>query len=402
MPPAPADPASAYDELADAVSREGFVSATCTGSVRDATPPAVRLTIRPVDLTAGRHLQFSAFDGRRTDVTNLSPTDGVERFRELTRSGFATVVVRTLNADLQLVHSRKGVPRLLRHRPSASVVDTSHDRAKPRLLEETAPFLHAVGITDAQGRVKPTARAKYRQVERFVEILSHTLPDSGDARPTTGSRLRAVDLGCGAGVLTLATYHYLHHTRGLDVVMTGVDTKSDLMAKLTSTVHELGWSGLELVTGTIDAAVVGDADDPPELVLALHACDTATDDALARAVGWRSTWILAAPCCQHDLQSQMDGGTSPDDLAPLLRHGIVRERLGDLLTDSLRAEILRAHGYRTDVIEFVSTEHTAKNLMIRAVRTGRPDLAAADAAERMAGAWGVTPALARRIGYRPD
>ena len=108
-------------------------------------------------------------------------------------------------------------------------------------------------------------------------------------------------------------------------------------------------------------------------MLALHACDIATDDALASAVDWRSRYVLAAPCCQHDLQAQLDDAETPPDYGPLLRHGIVRERLGDLLTDSLRAELLRAHGYRTDVIEFVSTEHTAKNLMIRAVRTDRPD-----------------------------
>ena len=131
--------------------------------------------------------------------------------------------------------------------------------------------------------------------------------------------------------------------------------------------------------------------EPPDLVLALHACDTATDDALARAVGWRARYVLAAPCCQHDLQAQIDNASAPADYGPLLRHGIVRERLGDLLTDSLRAELLRAHGYRTDVIEFVSTEHTAKNLMIRAVRTDRPDTEASTAAERLAAMWGVTP-----------
>ncbi|MGH9134928.1 MAG: methyltransferase, partial [Ilumatobacteraceae bacterium] len=133
----------------------------------------------------------------------------------------------------------------------------------------------------------------------------------------------------------------------------------------------------------------------------LHACDTATDDALAMAVGWRSRYVLAAPCCQHDLQAQIGDHATPAELAPLMRHGIVRERLGDLLTDALRAELLRAHGYRTDVIEFVSTEHTAKNLMIRAVRTDRVDPGAATAAERLAASWGVTPALADRIGYRP-
>ncbi len=281
---------------------------------------------------------------------------------------------------------------MTRHRPSASTIVTSHDRPKSRLLDESAPFLRAVGITDQHGRIKPTARAKHRQVERFVEILSHTL--DADVPAT----IRAVDLGCGAGVLTLATYHYLTEVRGHSVTMTGIDTKADLIDRLNTTVAELGWDGLAFEAGSI---VDHQPAEPPDLVLALHACDTATDDALARAVGWRARYVLAAPCCQHDLQAQIDTAAAPPDYGPLLRHGIVRERLGDLLTDSLRAELLRAHGYRTDVIEFVSTEHTAKNLMIRAVRTDRPDPDASAAAERLAATWGVTPALATRIGYRP-
>jgi SAM-dependent methyltransferase len=380
-------------ELIDAIADEGrFVSATWSGALPEANPAAERITLRPVDLKAGRRYQLSVFDGRTTDVTNLEPAELASRLEELFDAGFASVFVRTLDADWQLSHSRGGSPRLTRHRPSATTIVTSHDRPKPRLLDESAPFLHAVGITDQQGRLKPTARAKHRQVERFVEILSHTLGDWGDGT------IRGVDLGCGAGVLTLATYHYLTQVRGHSVTLTGVDTKTELIDRLNTTAAGLGWDGLRFEAGTIADY---EPAEPPDLVLALHACDTATDDALARAVGWRSRFVLAAPCCQHDLQAQIDGATTPVEFAPLLRHGIVRERLGDLLTDSLRAEVLRAHGYRTDVIEFVSTEHTAKNLMIRAVRTDRPDPDAARAAERLASTWGITPALAARLGYRP-
>jgi SAM-dependent methyltransferase len=381
-------------ELIDAIADEGrFVSATWSGALPEANPAAERITLRPVDLKAGRRYQLSVFDGRTTDVTNLEPAELIPRLEELFDAGFASVFVRTLDADWQLSHSRDRGPRLTRHRPSATTIATSHDRPKPRLLDESAPFLHAVGITDQQGRLKPTARAKHRQVERFVEILSHTLGDWGG-----GGTIRGVDLGCGAGVLTLATYHYLTQVRGHSVTLTGIDTKTELIDRLNTTAAGLGWDGLRFEAGTIADY---EPAEPPDLVLALHACDTATDDALARAVGWRSRFVLAAPCCQHDLQTQIDRATTPADFAPLLRHGIVRERLGDLLTDSLRAEVLRAHGYRTDVIEFVSTEHTAKNLMIRAVRTDRPDPDAARAAERLASTWGVTPALAARLGYRP-
>jgi SAM-dependent methyltransferase len=388
--------------LIDAITdADRFVSATWSGALPGTTPSAERVTLRPVDLKAGRRLQFSVFDGRTTVVTNLEPGELAPRLKELFDAGYASTFVRTLAADLQLSHSRGGAARLVRHRPSASAIVTTHDRPKARVLDAGAPFLHAVGITDQQGRIKPTARAKHRQVERFVEILSHTLdePNDGTKDPTADSAtIRAVDLGCGAGVLTLATYHYLTEVRGHSVTMTGIDTKADLIDRLNTTVAGLGWDGLRFEVGTI---ADHRPNEPPDLVLALHACDTATDDALARAVGWRSRYVLAAPCCQHDLQAQIDNAAAPPELAPLLRHGIVRERLGDLLTDSLRADLLRAHGYRTDVIEFVSTEHTAKNLMIRAVRTDRPDPDASTAAERLAATFGVTPALAARIGYRP-
>ncbi len=385
------------DAIEDAAT---FVVTRFSGVIQGTVPPAVTVTVRPVELASGRHLQFSSFDGRKTHAENLSGPAARERFAALLTSGFRSVLVRTTVVDLQVVFSRKGVPRVLRHAPAITEVDTSHDRAKTRLLDPSAPFLRSVGIVDLQGRIKPTARAKYTQVERFLEILGHTLDQVPGGAPTPGSPLRAVDLGCGAGVLTLATYHYLTVVRGLRVTMTGVDTKADLMERLNGDARELGWApaadgtGLGFVTATIADAMV---DPSPDLVLALHACDTATDDALARAVGWEATWILAAPCCQHDLQAQLDRSAAPGALAPLLRHGIVRERLGDLLTDTLRAELLRAEGYRTDVIEFVSTEHTAKNLMIRAVRTGRPDAEAAASAAALAAEWSVTPALARRL-----
>jgi trans-aconitate methyltransferase len=382
------------DVLIEAITdAERFVSATWSGALHGATPPAERVTLRPVDLKGGRRLQLSVFDGHTTHVTNLETADVALRVNELFDAGFASTFVRTLDADLQLSHTRGGAPRLTRHRPSATTIVTTHDRPKARLLDDDAPFLHAVGITDQHGRIKPTARAKHRQVARFVEILSHTLDDTSEL-----ATIRAVDFGCGAGVLTLATYHYLTEVRRHSVTMTGIDTKNDLIDRLNTTVAGLGWDGLRFEAGTIAGH---QPTEPPDLVLALHACDTATDDALARAVEWRSRYVLAAPCCQHDLQAQIDNAATPAEYAPLLRHGIVRERLGDLLTDSLRAELLRAHGYRTDVIEFVSTEHTAKNLMIRAVRTDRPDPDASMAAERLAAIWGVTPALAARIGYRP-
>ncbi len=416
--------------LCGAMASTEFVSASLSGLDALHHHPAVthfgegliKITIRPIDLATGRHLQFVSFDGRRTHTVNLTPDQGLERFEALLhtrgdRGQAARIYLRTTIGDLQLTHSRKGVARLIRHGPTVEAISTEHDRSKVRRVAEDASFLKLTGISDAAGRVKPTARAKYRQVEQFLEILDHTIniePDKdGDTGATlpTGRPLRAVDLGCGAGVLTLATYHDLTERRGLPVEMVGIDTNTDLISRLSTTVSSLNWDRIRFIAARIptkidEYRVLVDPEIPrdqpiADLVIALHACDTATDDALALAVSAGASWILTAPCCQHHLQAQITARTAPAEFGPLLRHGIVSERLGDLLTDALRAEILRAHGYRSDVIEFVSTEHTGKNLMIRAVRTGRPDPSAAAAARRLAELWNVTPALAERIGYGP-
>lgn len=391
---APAIP-EPWQQVIDAVrDADRFVSAAITGARRGTEPPAGRLTLRPVELRAGRFVQCTRVEGPSTDVENLTSEAAASLVLDLLTVGAANVVVRTLDGDLQLRHSKRGTPHLVRHRPTADRIDTAHDRRKARRIEPGAPVLTALGLADEHGHIFPSAQAKYRQVERFVELLDHTV-----GRPS--GPLRAVDLGCGAGVLTLAAHDHLRRLAP-GSTMLGIDTKVELMERLSATVAGLGWDDIEFRTAPIGSAELGGSID---LVLALHACDTATDDALARAVDAGARVILAAPCCQHDLQAQLDRRRVPDGFAALVRDGIVTERLGDLLTDALRAEILRGHGYRTDVVEFVASEHTPKNLLIRAVRetsAERRAAAAAGSAKELADRWQVVPALARRIGYGLD
>ena len=380
--------------LAEHLRSEHFVDAVVRGARPGTTPPWERVRLRPVDLAAGRRVQFEHFDGRRTEIVNHEPDAVADALLTLFESGMRTASIRTVDGDWQVTISKRGRVQSVRHAPTADTVDTDHDRTRRHLLAEDAPFLAAVGISTADGRVKPTARAKFRQVERFVEILDATVPSG-----RTG-RIDIVDLGCGAGVLTMAAHHHLL-SRGLDVHTVGVDLKGDLVDRLNRTVSDLGWSGLAFVHGSIEGWSPT-AGHEPDVVIALHACDTATDDALAAAIGWRSEIVLVAPCCQHDLQSQIDASSPPPGFAGLMRHGIVRERLGDLRTDTLRADICAAEGYRTDVIEFVGGEHTARNLMIRAVRTGRRDADAARRVDDLARLWSVEPALRRRLAGRAD
>jgi SAM-dependent methyltransferase len=260
--------------------------------------------------------------------------------------------------------------------------------------------LHAIGITDHEGRVKPSRHAKYRQVEEFLRLLASAVDsalESGRlAAPTDDDPLRVVDLGCGNAYLTFAAFAYLSGTRGLPVEMVGVDVRPQSRQRNADLAADLGLERrLMFVEGTIEQA---QTPHRPDVVLALHACDTATDEAIARAVRWQAPVVLAAPCCHHDLQEQLRATTPPEPYRLVLQHGILRERMADVLTDTFRAALLRRNGYRVDVVEFVGSRHTPRNVLLRAVRTGAP--AAAETEQEYAdlvAQWGVRPALARML-----
>jgi hypothetical protein len=327
---------------------------------------------------------------------------------ELLEQGFGNWHVETVDEVVQVRITKKGDAQVHRAPRIDEVeeVPAAHDRVKPRLLDVEHPdvkaFLMAVGVADSLGRLKPTKQDKYRQVEQFVRLLDSAVEDARIARalrePTPENPWRMVDLGCGNAYLTIGAYVWLARVRGLPVVMHGVDVRESFCERNTSLAARLGWSdGL-----TFEAATIADAADPEvsayDVVVALHACDTATDDALARAVRWSAPVVLAAPCCHHDLQAQVSRATTPSPYAVMTRHGLLKERFADLLTDGIRAALLRIVGYRVDVVEFVSDQHTPRNLMLRAVRTGAaPTAADLEDYDGLVGDWSVTPALATRI-----
>ena len=267
---------------------------------------------------------------------------------------------------------------------------------KQRVLDPAAPFLIELGISDHQGRVKPSRQAKYKQIEEFCKLLAPALDEAIAAgRIATGRPLQVVDLGCGNAYLTLAAYHLLS-AAGHDVRMTGIDHNPAARTRNARVVEALGWQDhLRFVDATIEAA---ELDVRPDVVLALHACDTATDDALARAVGWEAPLVLAAPCCHHDIQKQLKSVTPPAPYALMTRYGIVRERFADVLTDSLRAAVLRQVGYRVEVVQFVDSQHTPRNLLLRAARTGAKPTAELQAEyEALVTEWQVNPRLAQLL-----
>ena len=393
-------PQSLADALAEVrallLDPDSLVRAVAAGRRRGHELPWRRAEIRPVDLNAGRRLQVVRFDERQAHTANAAyGAEASTAVDELLSMPFGNWHVDTATETVQVRVTKRGDAQLHRaaaqRRPAGAA---AHDRAKPRLLDPAEPFLAELGVTTRDGQVKPTRRDKYRQVEEFLRTLEPVLPDGGGP-------LRVVDLGCGNAYLTFATYAHLAHT-GRETELVGVDVKKQAREHNTAAAARLGWADrVSFVEGTIDSAPValGGGQAGPDVVLALHACDTATDDALARAVRWRAPVVLAAPCCHHDVQRQLrDGAGPPSPYGVVARHGILRERLADVLTDTFRATLLRLVGYRVEVIEFVGGEHTPRNVMIRAVRTqalASPAVAAEHRA--LTEAWGVTPALERLL-----
>ena len=254
------------------------------------------------------------------------------------------------------------------------------------------------GISDAQGRVKPSRQAKYRQVEEFLRALDAAIEDAtrtGKLRtPTPEDPLRVVDLGCGNAYLTFAAHAWL--SERLPVRLVGVDVKEQSRRHNTEVAEQLGLADqLSFVAAGITDVTL---EERPDVVLALHACDTATDDALQRAVAWGADLVLAAPCCHHDISAQLRRAPAPTGHAALTRDGILRERLADTLTDALRASILRLEGYRVEVVEFVDSKHTPRNTLLRAVRTGaEPQASAREEYDTLTSTWGLHPALAELL-----
>lgn len=386
---------------------ETLVRAVASGAQRGGRVPTVsgrpvrRVELRYVDLKAGRHLQLTSYDETQAHTTNVAAGEEAKVLvDDLLDQPFGSWHVETTTQTHQVRATKKlEAVTHTKDRAAPVEVERGHDKAKQRLLAEDDPVLRALGISDAHGRIKPTRQAKYRQVEEFLRLLDAAIGDAlakGQLRtPTDDDPLRVVDLGCGNAYLTFAAHRYLGSVRRLPVRVTGVDVKQQSADHNAAVAAELGIDA-DFVVGTIGDAVLPEA---PDVVLALHACDTATDDALARAISWGASLVLAAPCCHHDVAAQLRRAPTPAPYAMLTRHGILRERFADTLTDALRAAILRQQGYRVDVVEFVESEHTPRNTLLRATRTGGPVTGGAVRREYddLVATWGVRPHLAELL-----
>lgn len=384
--------------LTDAVLGPDFRRATFGGATHGrATPsPWARVAVRPAVVRGRRHLQFSYFDVKKHVTKNARAQDASDRLREVLDVGFANIYVSTRGEEIDVRTTRKGKVFLRQRKVEAAAPQAplAHNRVKDVPLPEGRAdrLLDALGILTRAGHVRPVMRAKYTQINEFLKQLRHVLDDAG--LRSLGREVEILDCGCGLSYLTLAAHHYLNDVLGIAARITGVDVDEEVIRKSMERSDHLGADRVAFACGRISTAT-----GRPDVVLALHACDTATDDAIAQAVACEARLLLSVPCCHHHLNKLLRPDGSAGVLRPLLRHGILRQRTADLVTDAFRALALRIMGYRTDVVEFVGTEHTARNVMIRAVR-GAPagDTELVNEYLELRRFWEVTPYVERVLG----
>jgi len=431
------------DLCADAIRGGSLVKLTLGGH-RGADPTVKNVFVRPVTVRAGARLSFVYRHATRDITKTLTQEEGLACIHALLGPEFLTAHLFTTEQSVELELRDGREPRLVVGKPShSSAPVVKHDRTKERLIDpRTSRWLHAVGVATTDGRVAKGMEAKFRQINKFVEILQHSLgeaglkagPNAGQAstrRSTAtedGSRLpgerasasartgpsaasppRAaetpallcegpltlVDMGCGKGYLTFAAYEFLARAGFGQAKVRGIEARRELVELCNRVATENRFDRLRFEAGTIESAPL----DRVDVLIALHACDTATDDAIARGIQAGASLIVVAPCCHKELRPQL---RPPPALAPALEHGILRERQAEFVTDALRAALLEWAGYDTKVFEFISTEHTAKNLMIAAAKGKRPAHRAEQArrVRELAAFYGIqSQRLAAQLGF---
>ena len=330
---------------------------------------ASKIRIRPLLLQ--KELKFQAEEQRGNQVfhRNMSREETMEYLRGAMSGAYRQMELQSEQGTMHVLVSKSGKQTVkIRSRAAAGVpapegeARLSHNRKKRYILEEgkPVPFLKDLGVMTAEGAVVHARYDKFRQINRFLEFLEDVAPALPKER-----EIRIIDFGCDKSYLTFAMYYYLHELQGRDVRITGLDLKQEVIARCSALAKQYGYEKLEFLHGDIASY---EGEDAVDMVVTLHACDTATDYALARAVQWGASVILSVPCCQHELNRQIRS----EILEPALEYGLIRERMAALYTDAIRAQILENHGYRTQILEFIDMEHTPKNILIRAQKTGKP------------------------------
>ncbi|PHV71170.1 SAM-dependent methyltransferase [Sporanaerobium hydrogeniformans] len=316
---------------------------------------AQKLTAKGLTLNDHYKVQFALLQDKK-EFHHNKDLEEVATFVLEKGQGFKQIQLYTSEADYTFLINKKGQATIKKGPATQQLpASLSHNRQKNYLLDtpSSAPFLKALGLMDQGGQIKPSKYDKYKQINRYLEIVADTLTSLPEGP------LRIVDFGCGKSYLTFALYHYLHILLGKEVEVIGLDLKADVIAFCQKLAQDLGFIGLKFQVGDIGQYTT---DQTIDMVVSLHACNTATDSALAKAIGWKAKVILAVPCCHHEAYTQLQNKL----LEPILKYGLLKERIAALLTDGIRSTLLETLGYTVSVLEFIDMAHTPKNILIRA------------------------------------
>ena len=349
-------------ETLERVLNDGLIQMILSNT-RDADR-AAKIKVRPVFIKDELKFQETIYRGTQVFHGNFSVEEMKERLAEYMENLFRQAEISCEGESVTVLVSKKGTVTVKCKKKQTSLQETkvernlSHNRTKQYILQEGAPvdFLIELGVQTPDGRITKARYDKFRQINRYLEFIEDVLEEL-----PTDRAIRIIDFGCGKSYLTFAMYYYLGKLQGRDIQVTGLDLKTDVIANCNKLAEKLGYDRLHFEQGDIQSYEGAEAVD---MVVSLHACDKATDYALEKAIRWGAGVIMAVPCCQHELNGQIKCET----LAPVLKYGLIKERMSALFTDALRANLLEQQGYDTQILEFIDMQHTPKNLLIRAVR----------------------------------
>ncbi len=381
---------SVDDWLSELFLERKLISGVLTSPNRAANVPLKKVEMKPTVVKGASLFQFGYFENAKVTHKNVDPTAAIAEINSLMHDRFRQCDLRSAVSNVRIRTGKSGEQIVSVSPVKSTTVDLTprHDREKSRILPDGKPidFLIRLGVMTSEGRVISAKYDKFKQINRFLEMAA----DVVDRLKPEGT-LHVIDFGSGKSYLTFALYYYFTNLRGRAVSMVGLDLKSDVVKLCNGISRDLGYTDLTFAVGDIAGY---QSEENIDMVVSLHACDTATDDALIQAVVWGASVILSVPCCQHELSNQIRS----DENRPLLKHGILKERLAALVTDALRAEWLETMGYTVQVMEFIETAHTAKNLLIRAVRSsarGATKTSTADY-EAFRDYWHANPSIGRQ------
>ena len=315
-----------------------------------------KVTVKKVIIKNEVKHQFEYFYDKKVEHKNLDKDETKAEINKYFQTYFKQALINTVDSDYHILISKKGIAKISKKQASRKPVDTSHNRKKKYILNEgeRTPFLIELGIMTEQGKIVNSKYDKFKQINRYLELVSDCIPYLNKDKT-----IRIIDFGCGKAYLTFALYDYLVLKMGYNVEIVGLDLKENVIKFCSDLAKKLSFDDLRFEQGDIKGF---NQFTDVDMVISLHACNTATDDALAKAVSWGAKVILAVPCCQHELLKKIKN----DVMIPMMKYGIIKEKLSTLLTDALRANVLEIMDYRTQVLEFIDMEHTPKNVMIRA------------------------------------